>query len=245
MRVTAGTPIVIYTSSHKDQRKIKGQTHMETKPRTYASDGADVIFDTKRCIHAQECVNRLSEVFDTDQRPWIQPEHASPAEIAAVVQRCPSGALHVERKDGGPAEVADEHATLRLVTDGPIHVRGQITLKNAAGDVLLADTRLALCRCGASMNKPLCDNSHRDIGFEELGMPPVRNMEGTLGAALTITPSANGPVRVEGVGGGFSLLNAAGDVIFVGNDAWLCRCGGSGSKPFCDGTHRKIGFVAD
>lgn len=218
---------------------------METKPRSYASDGADVIFDTKRCIHAQECVNRLSEVFDTDKRPWIQPQHASPAEIAAVVHRCPSGALHLERKDGGPAEVADEQATLRLVTDGPIYVRGQITVKSANGDVLLEDTRMALCRCGASRNKPLCDNSHRDIGFEDLGMPTVRSTDGAPGAALTITPSGNGPLHIEGTSGDFSLLNAQGDVIFVGNDTWLCRCGGSMNKPFCDGTHRKIEFVAD
>ncbi|PSQ96202.1 MAG: CDGSH iron-sulfur domain-containing protein [Bacteroidetes bacterium SW_7_64_58] len=34
------------------------------------------------------------------------------------------------------------------------------------GDTLLTDTRMALCRCGRSGNKPLCDGSHAEIGFE-------------------------------------------------------------------------------
>lgn len=218
---------------------------MQTKPRPYTSDAADVIFDTKRCIHAQECVNRLADVFDTDKRPWIQPEHASAEAIAAVVTMCPSGALHVERKDGGPQEIADDHATVRLVPDGPLYVRGRITLKNAAGEVLLADTRMALCRCGASRNKPLCDNSHIEAGFQDSGMPAAQNVDGRSPAGLLVTPSTDGPLHVEAQDTVLTILNAAGAPVFVGRDAWLCRCGGSSNKPFCDGTHRTIGFAAE
>ncbi|PJF23541.1 MAG: hypothetical protein CUN56_00400 [Phototrophicales bacterium] len=218
---------------------------MQTKPRTYTSETIDVIFDTKRCIHAQECVNGLPAVFDIDQRPWIQPQNGTPDEIAAVVRRCPSGALHVQRKDGGPAETPDPHATIRIVPDGPLYVRGKITLLSSSGDVLLEDTRMAICRCGVSNNKPLCDNSHIQAMFQDEGMPNVQNVEGTPTQALKITPSANGPLHLEGVDGDFTILNAEGQPIFVGNDAWLCRCGQSSNKPFCDSTHRKVNFVAE
>jgi CDGSH-type Zn-finger protein len=36
-------------------------------------------------------------------------------------------------------------------------------------DKTIEDTRLALCRCGQSHNKPFCDNTHRDVGFEDPG----------------------------------------------------------------------------
>jgi CDGSH-type Zn-finger protein len=48
----------------------------------------------------------------------------------------------------------------------------------------------------------------------------------------------NGPLVVQGE---FTLVNAAGEDVPV-KKAALCRCGGSVNKPFCDGTHSKIGF---
>jgi uncharacterized Fe-S cluster protein YjdI len=66
--------------------------------RRYArADGAAVTFEAARCQHAAECVRGLPGVFDTAQRPWIQPEHASLAELEAVIDRCPSRALRFER----------------------------------------------------------------------------------------------------------------------------------------------------
>lgn len=49
----------------------------------------------------------------------------------------------------------------------------------------------------------------------------------------------NGPLLVEG---GCSLKDSEGRVLAEGGPYALCRCGGSGKKPFCDGTHIKIGF---
>jgi uncharacterized Fe-S cluster protein YjdI len=51
--------------------------------------------------------------------------------------------------------------------------------------------------------------------------------------------SANGPLLVSG---GVRILDAEGTVLYEGEKAALCRCGGSGNKPFCDGTHEKLGF---
>ncbi len=56
-----------------------------------------------------------------------------------------------------------------------------------------------------------------------------------------ITPSNNGPYRVEG---DFVVVLPSGGRVETKRVAYLCRCGGSQNKPFCDGTHAKIGFQA-
>jgi CDGSH-type Zn-finger protein len=56
--------------------------------------------------------------------------------------------------------------------------------------------------------------------------------------AINIKIKDNGPYIVEGE---FTLTDAAGNPVAV-KKAALCRCGGSTTKPFCDGTHSKIGF---
>lgn len=56
---------------------------------------------------------------------------------------------------------------------------------------------------------------------------------------LEIRASENGPLLVSGR---VRVLDSAGAVLYEGDRAALCRCGGSSNKPFCDGTHRKNGF---
>lgn len=61
---------------------------------------------------------------------------------------------------------------------------------------------------------------------------------------VTIKVRANGPYRVEGP---VRLVDADGNVFVVpdGSGVVLCRCGHSRTKPFCDKSHRRVGFVAD
>ncbi len=63
---------------------------------------------------------------------------------------------------------------------------------------------------------------------------------------IKITAKRNGPYRVEAPEGSVTLVDADGhEYSLAGKAAFsLCRCGGSTSKPFCDGTHSKIGFQA-
>lgn len=58
---------------------------------------------------------------------------------------------------------------------------------------------------------------------------------------VKITVRDNGPYRVEGPA---SLVDAEGNAFTTKATFFLCRCGGSSNKPFCDGTHSKIGFTA-
>lgn len=65
-------------------------------------------------------------------------------------------------------------------------------------------------------------------------------------AEVKITAKRNGPYRVEAPEGAVKLLDADGNEYnLAGKTAFsLCRCGGSVNKPFCDGTHSKLGFQA-
>ena len=59
---------------------------------------------------------------------------------------------------------------------------------------------------------------------------------------MQVVPTDDGPYEVTGA---VEIVDAEGNAIPVeGRTVFLCRCGGSASKPFCDGTHAKIGFVA-
>lgn len=218
---------------------------MSHSAKTYMSDDVVVTYDASRCIHSAECVRGLPGVFDTSKRPWVQPANASADEVAAVVMRCPTGALHFERQDGGAGEVAPEKNAIRLRDRGPLYLRGDIELRLADGSTV-HDTRMALCRCGASQNKPFCDNSHVRAGFAatgELGENKVRVLDTIqTGGKLIVTPTPNGSIKVEG---DLRITSADGETSYEGNRGFLCRCGGSHNKPFCDGTHKEIGFRAE
>ena len=216
---------------------------MSNSPKRYTSEAIDVTYATERCIHAAECVRGLPAVFDTQQRPWVQPERAAADAVAAVVLRCPSGALHFERKDGGAPEVAPDHNVVAVQPDGPLYVSGNLRLVTPEGELYLSETRIALCRCGQSRNKPFCDNSHKAAGFADAGV--FAGSEAAEGAAdgadgeLTIKLRTNGSLGVQGQ---CAVVSADGAVVRTDNTA-LCRCGGSANKPFCDGTHKRIGFT--
>ena len=145
--------------------------------RHYADDAIDISYDVRRCIHAVECIRGLPAVFDRTRRPWIVPSAASADEIANVIMKCPSGALHFKRRDGGPSEIPQEPATIVPAPRGPYYVRGLIQLRSADGSSVFEDVRMALCRCGQSKSKPFCDNSHLSAGFDDPGAVPKSGAE--------------------------------------------------------------------
>ncbi len=62
---------------------------------------------------------------------------------------------------------------------------------------------------------------------------------------ITITVRKNGPYRVEGNPDAIRIQDADGQPITPPKFPFsLCRCGASSTKPFCDGTHSRIGFDA-
>ena len=101
--------------------------------------------------------------------------------------------------------------------------------------------RATLCRCGKSKNKPFCDNSHIEAGFEATGEPetiasePLAKRDGEF----HVVPLKDGPLKVRGP---IEICSGTGRTINRTQYVKLCRCGGSANKPYCDDTHLRIGF---
>jgi CDGSH-type Zn-finger protein len=58
------------------------------------------------------------------------------------------------------------NVTITVRKNGPYIVSGAVELRDADGNVYPAKENMALCRCGASTNKPFCDGTHSKVGFQ-------------------------------------------------------------------------------
>ena len=194
-------------------------------------------FETKRCIHARFCVTGGPNVFLANvQGPWIHPDAMEVERVVELAHACPSGAITYQRLDGAHNELAPPVNLAAIREAGPYAFRGQLQIDGEP-----VGFRATLCRCGASKNKPFCDGSHHEVGFSATGEPPSgkTDMLPVRDGALAIEPEINGPL---GVRGNLEITSGTGRVVARIVTARLCRCGGSANKPFCDGTHAKIGF---
>lgn len=209
--------------------------------KVYKGQRVSVQFDATRCIHSAECVRGLPAVFDPKARPWIRPDQATADAVVAVVARCPTGALQARDEQGRVAESVPERNELRIVADGPHHLRGDIEVRDDAGTLLARETRLALCRCGASGHKPYCDGSHVGSGFADEGACRSGETAPPGSGPLVLTLCKDGPVQCDGP---VALFDAFGAPIATVQQTWLCRCGASKNKPYCDGSHQQVGFIS-
>ncbi len=205
-------------------------------------DGAkiSVIFDGAKCIHSRQCVTGAPKTFLANvEGPWIRPDDTATERLVEVAHACPSGAVQYERRDGGGPEPAPPVNMARLRENGPVAVHAPMTVNGVP-----IGMRATLCRCGASKNKPYCDGSHHDAGFAATGEPESKStdMLAVRDGPLALTPLKDGPLKVEG---NLEICAGSGRVVQRGSAVFLCRCGASKAKPFCDGSHKAIGFVAD
>ena len=215
---------------------------MEKKVFSYQNDDIKVSYDMNRCIHAGECVKGLRDVFDPQKKPWIQPDNASAEKIADVIEKCPTGALHYELKNSSRTEEPSSKNRVQLQEDGPVYFFGDLEVQDSDGKTILEDTRFALCRCGSSSNKPACDNSHKKLDWSagvEADTSRMPEIEEEKHANLIIKLMDNGPAILEG---SYTLESSEIGSYSSDKGIALCRCGGSSNKPFCDGTHKDIGF---
>jgi len=134
--------------------------------REYTNEAITVQWEAQYCIHTAACLMGLPGVFDPGRLPWIDISQAAADDIAQVVMRCPTGALHFRRHDGGEQEVPPDDTSVQPRKNGPLFTRGAIRVVDMEGNVIREDTRVAFCRCGQSANKPFCDGTHRAIGFQ-------------------------------------------------------------------------------
>jgi CDGSH-type Zn-finger protein/uncharacterized Fe-S cluster protein YjdI/HAMP domain-containing protein len=197
-------------------------------------------FDGTRCIHSRHCVLGAPSVFLANvEGAWLHPETVAVEKCVAIAHACPSGAITYERHDGKAQETPPDVNVIRIRENGPYAVHAEIVLAGQG-----AITRATLCRCGKSKNKPFCDNSHHEAAFVATGEPATLASEPLAARAgrLQITPQIDGPLLVLG---NVEICSGTGRTVFRCENTRLCRCGGSANKPFCDGSHAKIGFRSE
>lgn len=157
--------------------------------RTYQSKDIVVYWYPELCVHVRHCAKILPEVFKPEGRPWVNVDAASAREIILAIDRCPSGALRYSLPEGstvheaaadGPGRQREGEETqgqgdtgascesavvITTLADGPLMTEGLVRLLGPEGEVLAESSRLTLCRCGLSRNKPFCDGEHVKAGW--------------------------------------------------------------------------------
>jgi CDGSH-type Zn-finger protein/uncharacterized Fe-S cluster protein YjdI len=233
----AATPVSAAPQIPKDVPPSSGQDgveHVEGEKLT-------LIYEGKKCIHSRFCVTGAPTVFLANVKgPWLYPDTMDVERLVDIAHACPSGAIRYKRRDGRPDETAPPVNLAATREAGPYAFRGDLRINGT-----FAGYRATLCRCGASKNKPYCDGSHHDIHFDATGEPATSTSPETLATrdgALQIDPQMNGPLKVCG---NLEIISGTGRMVTRLTNTFLCRCGHSQNKPFCDGSHAKVGFVAD
>lgn len=144
--------------------------------------------------------------------------------------------------------------TIYCRENGSLRVDGVEVLRDARGNPIRTEGRgkgnFALCRCGASPIKPFCDGTHKTTGFRsarsaggEWGAAAKRRDHGACAEEAStpvIEVTAHGPYVVTGR---IELIDAEHGGRTAAARYALCRCGRSADKPFCDGSHREVGFA--
>ena len=205
-------------------------------PKTYTGKYIAIGFDMKRCIHSRNCFLKLPNVFDPDRRPWVDPDAAPAEDIAAMIRTCPSGALTFSRE--GAQENPPGINRMAVQENGPNAYHGNLRIK---GEPM---TRATICRCGKSQNMPFCDYSHVEAGFTATGEPDPSGKDApgeTPNEELSLIQHEDGPIEARGA---LEITSGTGKRLHRGTRAFLCRCGQSKNKPFCDGSHKAAGLIA-
>lgn len=120
------------------------------------------------CMNSGFCANRLTNI---DEMAAETAEPRTRAEIIAMIERCPSGSytysIPPDEENIEPDLPVQVAATTEITSEGPIEgplwVTGGIPIERSDGWFFETRNRVTLCGCGHSLEKPLCDGSHRSL----------------------------------------------------------------------------------
>ena len=149
--------------------EFDGNESADTGPvagRTVNHEGEKIVIkdDRSLCNHSGFCGNRLTNVWKMVKQsddPQVR------AQIIAMVDKCPSGALSYALDADSEVVEPDLPIEIAVVPDGPLWITGGIPVERSDLQHLETRNRVTLCRCGASKKKPLCDGTHKEIGFSD------------------------------------------------------------------------------
>jgi len=131
----------------------------------YVGAKLTVHYNRALCSASENCVNGLPTVFKSEGEPWIFPDDGDMEDVIETVKTCPSGALSYSI-DGVEYRDQEREPMVIVTKNGPYEVVGGIELVDPPEPCEGASSEhYALCRCGASNNKPFCDGAHWDVKF--------------------------------------------------------------------------------
>jgi CDGSH-type Zn-finger protein len=136
------------------QRTYPGSTHIVVK------------HDDSLCAESGFCATRLATIAQLVRNTG---DTGVRAQVIGMVERCPSGSLTYSVEPGGPDIEPDLPCQVAVTTEitdqgpiaGPLWVTGNVVIERADDRPFETRNRVALCCCGLSKNKPLCDGTHR------------------------------------------------------------------------------------
>lgn len=122
--------------------------------------------------------------------------------------------------------------------NGPLALHAEMTI---AGHGRRCAPRSAAA--GRQAQQPFCDGSHTAAGFVATGEPAAKPTEplAVRNGPVDVKPLPNGPLQVKGP---LEIISGTGRTTDRAERVFFCRCGASANKPYCDGTHNKIGFTS-
>lgn len=148
----------------------------ETASRALYREQAKVIRGPVMTLTDAESLCASGRFCDPKGSVWElvnSPEQAARGQFTRQACDCPSGRLAAWDNATGERIEPRYEPSISIVQDpakecsGPLWLRGGVPLFGADGFAYEVRNRMALCRCGASNNKPFCDGSHVSIGFND------------------------------------------------------------------------------
>ena len=133
---------------------------MEKNIKQYSNNEISVVWKPEICIHSTNCWKASLKIFNPKRRPWIDMKAGTTEDIIKIVNSCPSGALSYERNNemseqkAQPAQSPESKLTVQVNKGGPYLVKGKFVFVGTDGKEEVKEGSIALCRCGASKNKP-------------------------------------------------------------------------------------------
>jgi uncharacterized Fe-S cluster protein YjdI len=146
--------------------------------------------------------------------------------------------IHSERCTAGAPSVFDKSARPWVTPDGASADTVARVIDTCPSGAL-SYTRLDGVSNGRR-GRALDEDASASIAADAV-LPSTRESAGARAVDVSIRPLENGPLSIAGT---VALTRPDGSVEIV-NDITLCRCGHSGSKPRCDGSHVRVGFAAE
>ena len=150
-----GSHTKIGFAGEKDPGRVPREINEWKGKRITIVDNSDV------CCRDRSCVNNLPQVFEEEN-----PDAATVKEIIETIRKCPSGAL-TYKMGGRHCQAFNREPAITVVKNGPLKMVGGIRVKDEMQSQPACPEHYTLCRCGHSQNKPFCDGSHLDVGFQE------------------------------------------------------------------------------